>query len=458
MKSKSLPLLLLAAALGLGSPSFAQPWQHVGTPGFSSGGVERTSLAIGANDMPIVAFRDNSASGNGKLTVMKYSSGSWSNMGTNISTNAVWEVSLATDSATGTPYVAYVDSVLSVCVVKYNGSSWTAVGSAGITTNNQADLVKMLVAGDGTPYIGFRDGNQSYLSNMMKYSGGSWSLVGTGNFSSVAAGAASFAIDHNGTPYAASAGSGFPETIQLQKFNGSNWITVGAMDFDTSSFATNISLAIAPNNQPYVGLTYHDGSYQVKAWTYNGSSWLRVGGDVTTTDAEEVNIVVSKQGVPLVSYSDYDNLTYKITVSKFIGGVWSALGNTNFTAARADYSSLAVNSVGDVFVAYEDYGNAYGATVDEYLHNVGIHEANGLTAFNLYPNPNTGKFQISFKAAQAGDVQLSVTNMMGQQVWQDTRSASNGTESIDLSSVAKGLYTLQVKTTAGAENRLVEIK
>jgi hypothetical protein len=48
--------------------------------------------------------------------------------------------------------------------------------------------------------------------------------------------------------------------------------------------------------------------------------------------------------------------------------------------------------------------------------------------------------------------------MMGQKLWEDTRTGYNGKESVDLSILAKGLYALQVKTETGTENRLIEIK
>jgi hypothetical protein len=245
----------------------------------------------------------------------------------------------------------------------------------------------------------------------------------------------------------------------VQKFDGSNWVDVGSTTFDTASYATGISLAIGPNNRPYVAATYHDGNNEAKVWSYNGTSWILIGGQpATSIDAEEVKLAISKTGVPVLSYIDYSTSDHKASVKFFNGVSWNFLGNQAFTGAQADYSSLAINSLGDVFLAYEDYANGNGATTDVYLHNTGIHDEPGIAGFNVYPNPNTGKFQISFKAVQAGEVSLSFTNMMGQKVWEDTRSGYSGQESVDLSNLAKGLYALQVKTETGTENRLIEIK
>jgi hypothetical protein len=446
----------MLVALLTGGRSFGQ-WQHVGAAGFASGAAANISMVIGKNDTPIVGFRDNGAGG-GKATVMYYTNNTWISMGnTGFSPNAVNEVSMAADTARNNIYIAYIDSVAGVTVAQYNGTGWTLLGAPGFTANTQSDNLKMLVAPDGTPYLGFLDDNQSYKANMMKYTGGSWSQVGTTNFSTLAGYKVAFAIDRNNVPYAAIASSSYPETVEVQKFDGASWVDVGTTAFDTSSYGTKIALAIDTNNRPYVAMTANASPYAAHVWGYNGSRWVMIGGPATAGDAEELNLAISGKNLPVLSYSDYANSSYKASVVYYNGVSWNSLGNTDFTAAEADFTSLAINSRNDVFVAYEDFANGNGPTVDEYLHNTGIHDAPGLAGFKLYPNPNNGKFRISYTATQPGETELSVSDMMGRIVWQDARTG-NGTESIDLSSISTGLYTLQVKTTAGIETRLVEIK
>ena len=76
-------------------------------PVFSAGAVYYTSLAIDNSGMPYVAYRDQGQGG--KATVMKYTGTGWELVGTaGFSSNQVDDISLAIDDS-GTPYMAYRD-------------------------------------------------------------------------------------------------------------------------------------------------------------------------------------------------------------------------------------------------------------------------------------------------------------------------------------------------------------
>ena len=62
---------------------------------------------------------------------------------------------------------------------------------------------------------------------------------------------------------------------------------------------------------------------------------------------------------------------------------------------------------------------------------------------NLYPNPTTGKFNITVE--NAGDVVVKVGDILGNVLDINVTDNLNGTFSIDLSVVADGVYFVQVK-------------
>jgi hypothetical protein len=453
MKSKNL-LFLLAFATLTSSLHLSAQWQPLGGAGFTGTDVAHTSITITGSSTPVVGFRDNGFAG-GKLSVMEYTGSSWTSLGNaGFSPGNVTEVWMTSDSATGTPHVAYLDSLSGLTVAKYNGTSWGFIGGSSIASGTP-DQILLVIAGNGTPYLGYRDASGTSKTNVKKYSGGSWSSVGSANFSGAAEGV-SFAVDHQGVPYSAASLTG-GLGMQVQKFNGSNWVNVGNPGFDTALTLTKVSIAVGANNQPYVALTKSTSPNQIVLWTYNGSAWVQVGGNVTTTRGQGVALVISKQGRPYIAYDDF-GVSNKATVAYLNGSTWSTFGNADFSGSTAKSLSLAINNAGDGYVAYQDLANSSAATVQKISHVTGIEETGGLTEFKIYPNPSSGKFQINYKSAQAEEVQLSITNMMGQPVWQETRTNSNGTEFIDLTGVAVGLYTLQVKTNIGIENRLVEIR
>jgi hypothetical protein len=109
-------------------------------------------------------------------------------------------------------------------------------------------------------------------------------------------------------------------------------------------------------------------------------------------------------------------------------------------------------------MAYVDLANGDAATVETHSAPNGINEVSSLASFKLYPNPNNGQFQISYQSGQTGNVVLSATDMLGQTIWQQTRPTGSDAISVDLSSVAKGLYVLQVTAPEGSAKQLVEIR
>lgn len=74
-------------------------------------------------------------------------------------------------------------------------------------------------------------------------------------------------------------------------------------------------------------------------------------------------------------------------------------------------------------------------------------ELNDDTKVNVYPNPNKGIFQMDITLRFAKDVTVSVTNILGQQVFSEFLSESNVyNQTIDLSRFEKGIYLLILTT------------
>jgi len=79
-------------------------------------------------------------------------------------------------------------------------------------------------------------------------------------------------------------------------------------------------------------------------------------------------------------------------------------------------------------------------------------------SFNVTPNPGNGIFMLNYTVAKQEDVQITVFDNLGQSVFAKTTAANANvnTTMIDLSSLSKGVYLVQVKTNNGvAVKRLV---
>jgi hypothetical protein len=94
------------------------------------------------------------------------------------------------------------------------------------------------------------------------------------------------------------------------------------------------------------------------------------------------------------------------------------------------------------------YRTSYYNMIHDVYNNgksLGI-DANSLTpSINAYPNPTDGQFTLAVTNTQVVDLNIMVTNIQGQTVYQNqVKSVLNYEENIDLSSFAKGMYFLKV--------------
>jgi len=78
--------------------------------------------------------------------------------------------------------------------------------------------------------------------------------------------------------------------------------------------------------------------------------------------------------------------------------------------------------------------------------NVGINE-NNISNFNIFPNPNNGKFNVQIQAYNTEKLNLVVRNLIGQMVYQEKVSVINSkNKSLDLSYLPQGMYTVSLES------------
>ncbi len=77
-------------------------------------------------------------------------------------------------------------------------------------------------------------------------------------------------------------------------------------------------------------------------------------------------------------------------------------------------------------------------------------------SFNVYPNPNEGSFRLTF-SKEAKPTMLTVTNAAGQVVFEKSISEFSGSEDINLSNVAAGIYIVNIVTEKASYQRRVSV-
>ncbi len=82
----------------------------------------------------------------------------------------------------------------------------------------------------------------------------------------------------------------------------------------------------------------------------------------------------------------------------------------------------------------------------------GIEQLDGVLGnVNIFPNPNTGTFNLSYSLTNSGNVSLSIIDELGQVVFTNAehRSAGQTNEQINLENLAAGIYSLRLQTSSG---------
>ncbi|MBL7899773.1 MAG: T9SS type A sorting domain-containing protein [Crocinitomicaceae bacterium] len=347
-------LILFSLLISVGS--FGQ-WQFFGSPAFSPGQVQYTSLAVDGST-PYVAYRD--LANMNKCSVMKHNGTNWVQVGSaGISGGGALYTSLAIDN--GFPFVAYVDgsAVNRVTVKAFNGTSWVTIGSTGFSGDNTS-YVNLKIE-SSVPYVAYQDGSNGNKVSVMKFNGTSWEQVGNAGFSADVATEISLTV-LGGTPYVSYKDAGVSNELSIMYFDGTNWQYMGPQGI-TSGGVGKTSIA---NNGSEIYLAYEDAANSDKITVMKYfSGWQLVGSAGFTPGAADYIDLEFLGADPYVAYQDA-SYGFRANVMWFDGTDWLEIGVPGFSPSQALFTSLAFEG-GYPLVAFQDYdGGTYKASVMKY--------------------------------------------------------------------------------------------
>jgi len=273
-----------------------------------------TIVAIGAD-----GNNGNNGSGSGHVRVYQYSSGSWSQLGSDIDGEAAWDysgnsVSLSNDG-TIVAIGAYQNdgggsSSGHVRVYQYSSGSWSQMGN---------DL-------DG-------DGNYNF-------SGTSVALSGQGY--TVAIGAVNTAAGGN---------------VRVYSYYNDQWNIFGNFDAEATNDSLGQSVSLSDNGMTVaMGATRNDGngsdSGHVRVYSWDGiSSWIQLGSDIdgeADSDNSGTSVSLSSDGTKVAIGADGNGSdSGHVRVYEYSGSSWSQLGSDIDGEAAGDYSGNSVSLSSD---------------------------------------------------------------------------------------------------------------
>lgn len=133
----------------------------------------------------------------------------------------------------------------------------------------------------------------------------------------------------------------------------------------------------------------------------------------------------------------------KVTIYDLGAGTLLQTYSGEYTTPPAPVTSES----GQMLVVFSTNNTVRGEGWDAYYTiTVATPEIQGLETIRVYPNPTTGMVNVSFNATEEQSVKLEVVSLTGKTVFAEEAGVVRGTfsEQLDLSNLAKGVYTLRI--------------
>ena len=257
-----------------------------------------------------------------------------------------------------TPYVVYNDDALGdkITVKKFDGSNWVLVGNAGFSAGAIGNP-EININAAGHIYVAYSDYTNGGKVTVQKFDGTSWAVVGTAGFSSDAVESKMLAFDSMDNPYIAYKETDYNnENIDVMRFDGTAWVMAGSTNFSCNN-TSGVSLVIdAAGNVcvAYSARGTNSYTHKVTVRQYNGTAWTTLGGGpVGAGGSYSPSLALNSLGELYIAFVDnFPN--YNANVKKFDGSAWVSVGTPNFSTGDAFHMTMAIDHADVPYVSYED--------------------------------------------------------------------------------------------------------
>lgn len=308
----------------------------------------------------------------------------WQQLGlTNLSSTVTDNISMDIDNA-GILYCAYKpfsDNYL--FVKKYVGGTWLQVGSNAST--EAISEGNMVVGNDGLPVVVYRNFNDSIV--VRKFDGTDWQTLGAGPFAKgdnprieVNSANVVHVVFNNKAV--------FPGGSSVFKFEGNLWTPLHTQYIENLQ-VSYLDIAFDSNDNAVVSYR-RESTGQMSVYKSNGSIWQPIGNTLfTPVNVFYGRLAIDQNDIPFITFSN-PNLNNAGSVMYFDGLAWVYLGAPAFTVDPVYYSALVFDDLNTPFIAFQNGTTKLmqfnGASWEQVADSPGLGSEHDLI-FNQYGNP-----------------------------------------------------------------------
>jgi hypothetical protein len=283
----------------------------------------------------------------------------WVSLGDPISAAQANYINAGIDTDGSTFVVSYQDtSIMSRATVKsfdFGTFTWSSVGFSAMSNANATYITQALDSVNGVLAVAYEDGIWS-KGVARAFDGNSWEYLGNyfssgeTKYTSIATdGAGGIAVAYQDLVNSKKA------TVKAYVPGSDSWVSIG--DPVSTGEASDISLKLVAPGVPFI--VYKDVANGGKgtSFLYSGdpASWMEFG-PFSSGEANYISLAVDmNNGIIAVAYQDVVN-DKKVTVKilNMETYLWEDFGTPDFSVGEAKYISLALDSSGLPWVAYQD--------------------------------------------------------------------------------------------------------
>jgi len=270
-----------------------------------------------------------------------------------------------------------------VAVIGLVDNVWKNIGAVAGVSEFKADVPGIGFTSDGTLHIGYKDYlNGDQKATVLKYNGNSWSPVGSRRFTPLKVDYLSLAITQNDIPMLAMARTSVADAsnppvvargLYITNYTSAAWSSLTLPSTISTVFYNQIIKGL--DNKMYVGIMDRStGVNKPSLYKYENNTWTAVGPiNFTAPDGlvgfQTVSIAVDKNGEAYLAYQVAPSSGRLNHVMKYNAGAWQEIGNAVSSGGEKDKFALAVDQNGILYFAYANASSLNVKTLNTKTNN-----------------------------------------------------------------------------------------